>query len=187
VTALVERTGERLHFFPDGHRTEENNLQADLLIDVGFHEVTAGGPNYGPAHGNGRIFEHYINFRRVLVEESTFCAGFHVQWWEFPQAAGNPWQFRLYGKEFSEGHQIAAHEEQAYQGRAPHFWLQKRGIDDLVGEPMSRILWGSLSHLDQLWTRVTGSFDMRFLEHLLVAADAYLETRKIDRFMDLDR
>lgn len=181
-----ERTGERFHFFPEGTSTPENNQMADMLVDIGFREVTAGGPNYGPVHGSGRIFEHYINFRRVIVEEADFCTGIEAKWWEFPKDPKRYWCFGLYSAHFPDGFDLLGKPPPAPhwdQGRKPHFWLYKQTADDLVGVRRSRILYSSLDHLHLYWEQHLESFDQDFVERLAVAMDGFMEDREMIPFL----
>lgn len=186
------------HFFMQADADFE---MADMLKDAGFSSPTAGSTNYGPVH-HGSVSEHFVNFRKVIIEEETHCAGFDVKWVEFPggvvtHAAQDDftgmqkrWRFQVYEKRFDKGFKILRnpHEpcddenrEGPYaegkwsQGLAPHYWLYKETMDDAVGTKRSRIIGSNMKHLDLIWARHLDFFDRTFVECLLVAADALLE------------
>lgn len=180
---LARMPEKQFHFFPQDWPRLQDFEMADMLCDAGFSEVSAGGPNYGPVHHSGQIFEHYINFRRVLVEEETFCAGLEVKWWEFP-LGGLHWHFALYSGHFEPGHQLPERLDAPYdQGRAPHFWISKLDSAFPDGKPESRILGGDLKHLTCHWIQHLESFDREFINRLLVAIDGFLETRQMVPFI----
>ncbi len=163
-------------------------------LDDALKEMKFRSPGSGSSNRNhSSSFCSNKNWRFLIAEQETFCAGYEVWWLEHPQcgtwshpahAAGHQWHFGLYARHFAPGAQIKDEGNSAEynsQGRAPHCWLSQERVGG-PKKPMSRIIGGAgIDHLDLCWQRSTGSFDQAFLEHLLVAADLLAETQDIDR------
>lgn len=154
----------------------------ELLKEYGF--CSSGSGNSNRLHPNE--FCSSQNWRYVISEVETFCAGFEVIWRQHPQCgSGGPlwarerdhWTFSLYSREFEPGATIMESSDPFDAPVRPHFWRNYANIDREVFKESSRILYGRMDHLAAQWHVSRPTFDTRFLEGLLVGADGFAESR----------